>query len=58
MNPMEMIQQFNNFRKTYTNEIAEQKVRQLVSSGRINQQQLNQLQNMAIQFQNMLKSFR
>lgn len=58
MNPMEMIQQFNNFRKTYTNETAEQKVRQLVSSGRINQQQLNQLQNMAIQFQNMLKSFR
>ena len=58
MNPMEMIQQFNNFRKNYTNETAEQRVRQLVSSGQINQQQLNQLQNMAIQFQNMLKSFR
>lgn len=56
MNPIQMMQQFNNFRKNYTNETAEQQVRQLVASGKINQQQLNQLQNMAIQFQNMMRN--
>ena len=32
-NPMQMIQAFNQFRKNYTNETAEQKVRELVASG-------------------------
>lgn len=56
MNPIQMMQQFNNFRKNYTNETAEQQVRQLVASGKINQQQLNQLQNMAIEFQALMKN--
>lgn len=52
-----MIQQFNQFKSSFTgNPKAE--VEKLVASGRISQQQLNQLQSMAIQFQNMMKTFR
>lgn len=51
-NPMQMIQAFNNFRQSFTGD-PEQEVRKLVSSGKISQQQLNQLQNMATQFQKM-----
>ena len=49
---MQMIQAFNNFRQSFTGD-PEQEVRKLVSSGKISQQQLNQLQNMATQFQKM-----
>ena len=49
---MQMIQAFNNFRQSFSGD-PEQEVRKLVSSGKINQQQLNQLQNMATQFQKM-----
>lgn len=56
-NPLQMIQAFNNFKQSFTGD-PEQEVRRLVNSGRINQQQLNQLQNMASQFQKMINNFR
>jgi len=52
-----MIQAFNNFRQTFTGN-PEQEVKKLIASGRINQSQLNQLQNMANQFQQMINNFR
>lgn len=54
---MQMIQAFNQFRQSFTGN-PEEEVRKLVASGKMNQQQLNQLQNMATQFQNMMNSFR
>lgn len=55
-NPMQMIQQFNQFRSNFSGNPQEE-VQRLMASGRINQQQLNQLQTMAQQFQAMLSSF-
>lgn len=54
---MQMIQAFNNFRQSFRGN-PEQEVRKLVASGKISQQQLNQLQNMATQFQNMMNGFK
>lgn len=51
-NPIQMIQAFNQFRRDYTPQTAEQKVRELVASGRMSQQQLNQFQATATWFQN------
>lgn len=56
-NPMLMIQKFNEFKNSFTGN-PEEEVRKLVASGRINQQQLNQLQSMATQFQKMMNSFK
>lgn len=56
-NPLQMIQAFNQFRQSFTGN-PEQEVRKLVASGRINQQQLNQLQGMATEFQKMMNSFK
>ena len=50
---MLMIQKFNEFKNSFTGD-PEAEVRKLVASGKINQQQLNQLQSMATQFQKML----
>ena len=52
-NPMQMIQQFNQFKKTFQGD-AKAEVQKLLTSGKINQQQLNQLQAMAQQFQGLL----
>lgn len=52
-NPMQMIQMFNQFKREFRGNPKEE-VEKLVAQGKINQQQLNQLQNMATQFQNML----
>ena len=52
-----MIQAFNEFRKNFEGN-PEEKVRELVATGKISQQQLNQLQSMAMQFQKMLNSFK
>lgn len=57
MNPMQMIQQFNQFRQQFQGD-PQQEVMKLLQSGRMNQSQLNQLQAMAQQFQQMLNSFR
>lgn len=56
-NPMQMVQAFNNFKQSFRGN-PEQEVRKLVASGKISQQQLNQLQNMATQFQNMMNGFK
>lgn len=57
MNPFQMIQQFNQFKRSFKGN-PEEEVKKLVASGKMSQQQLDSLQNMASQFQQMLKNFR
>lgn len=57
MNPMQMIQQFNQFKANFTGD-PRAEVEKLVASGKMSQQQLNQLQTMATQFQGMLNNMR
>ena len=52
-NPIQMIQQFNQFKRTFQGD-PKAEVQKLLTSGKINQQQLNQLQAMAQQFQGLL----
>ena len=52
-NPMQMIQQFNQFKKTFQGD-PKAEVQKLLTSGKLSQQQLNQLQTMAQQFQGLL----
>jgi hypothetical protein len=55
--PMQMIQQFMQFKQNFKgNPKAE--VEKMLQSGKISQQQLNQVQQMAGQFQNLLKNMR
>lgn len=55
--PMQMIQQFMQFKQNFKgNPKAE--VQKMLQSGKISQQQLNQVQQMAGQFQNMLKNMK
>lgn len=56
-NPIQMIQAFNQFRKNYTNESAEKKVKELVASGKMSQSQLDMFQRQANEFVNMLNNF-
>lgn len=51
-NPMQMLQQFNEFKNNFTGD-PKAEVEKLLRSGRITQDQLNQLQTMARQFQQM-----
>ena len=54
-NPMlNMINQFKQFKNTFTGN-PKDTVMQMVNSGKISQEQLNQLQQMAQQFQGILK---
>lgn len=57
MNPMQMLQQFNQFKNSFTGD-PKAEVEKLVASGRMSQQQLNQLQVMAKQFQEMLNNMK
>lgn len=57
MNPIQMIQQFNQFKNSFTGD-PKAEVEKLVASGKISQQQLNQLQNMAMQFQSMMMNIK
>ena len=57
MNPMQMLQQFNQFKNNFTGD-PKAEVERLVASGKMSQQQLNQLQVMAMQFQTMIKDFK
>ncbi len=50
--PMQMIQQFMQFKQNYKGNPKEE-VQKMLQSGRISQQQLNQVQQMAGQFQHM-----
>lgn len=52
-NVQQMIQQFNQFRQTFHGD-PKQKVMEMLQSGAITQEQLNQAQQMARQFQQML----
>ena len=54
-NPMQMIQQFQQFRQQWTPESAQQKINQMLQSGQINAEQLEQAKMMARQMQGMLK---
>lgn len=54
-NPMQMIQQFMKFQQDFKGN-PQAEVMKMISSGKINQQQLNQLQGMASQFQNMMRT--
>ena len=57
MNPMQMLQQFNQFKNSFTGD-PKAEVEKLVASGRMSQQQLNQLQIMATQFQAMINNMK
>jgi hypothetical protein len=52
--PMQMIQQFMQFKQNFKGD-QKAEVEKMLQSGKISQQQLNQVQQMAGQFQHMLK---
>lgn len=54
--PMQMIQQFMQFKQNFKGD-PKAEVEKMLQSGRISQQQLNQVQQMAGQFQNLLKKY-
>ena len=51
----QMIQKFKQFRKGWTQESAQQQINQMLQSGRINQQQLEQAKAMAQQMRGLFK---
>ena len=55
--PMQMIQQFMQFKQNFKGD-PKAEVQKMLQSGRISQQQLNQVQQMAGQFQRMLKGMK
>lgn len=55
--PMQMIQQFMQFRQNFKGDPKEE-VQKMLQSRKISQQQLNQVQQMAGQFQHMLKGMK
>jgi len=54
---MQMIQQFMQFRQNFKGD-PKAEVEKMLQSGKISQQQLNQVQQMAGQFQHMLKGMK
>lgn len=50
----QMVQQFNQFKANFKGD-PKSEVEKLMQSGRLNQQQLNQLQQMAKQFQSLMQ---
>ncbi len=55
--PMQMIQQFMQFKQNFRGD-PKAEVEKMLQSGKISQQQLNQVQQMAGQFQNLLKNMK
>lgn len=55
--PMQMIQQFMQFKQNFKGD-PKAEVEKMLQSGRISQQQLNQVQQMAGQFRNLLKNMK
>ena len=55
--PMQMIQQFMQFKQNFKGDPKEE-VQKMLQSGKISQQQLNQVQQMAGQFQSLLKNMK
>ena len=54
-NPLAMMQEFNKFRRSITQEGAKQRVQELLQSGQMSQQQFEQLQQQAQTFAQFLK---
>lgn len=54
---MQMIQQFMQFKQNFKGD-PKAEVEKMLQSGKISQQQLNQVQQMAGQFQNLLKNMK
>ena len=54
---MQMMQQFMQFKQNFKGD-PKAEVQKMLQSGRISQQQLNQVQQMAGQFQNLLKNMK
>lgn len=57
-NPMQMISQFPQFMRQMQGQNPQQILDQMLQSGRVNQQQLNQAQQMAQQMQGQFDQFR
>lgn len=55
--PTQMIQQFMQFKQNFKGD-PKAEVQKMLQSGRISQQQLNQVQQMAGQFQNLLENMK
>ena len=55
--PMQMIQQFMQFKQNFKGD-PKAEVEKMLQSGKISQQQLNQVQQMAGQFQNLMKNMK
>ena len=55
--PMQMIQQFMQFKQNFKGD-PKAEVQKMLQSGKISQQQLNQVQQMAGRFQHMLKGMK
>lgn len=55
--PLQMIQQFMQFKQNFKGD-PKAEVEKMLQSGKISQQQLNQVQQMAGQFQNLLKNMK
>lgn len=55
--PMQMMQQFMQFKQNFKGD-PKAEVEKMLQFGKISQQQLNQVQQMAGQFQNLLKNMR
>ena len=55
--PMQMTQQFMQFKQNFKGD-PKAEVEKMLQSGKISQQQLNQVQQMAGQFQHMLKGMK
>lgn len=56
-NPMNMIQQFQKFMEEMKGKNPTEEINKLLQSGKVNQNQLNQAQQMAQQMQGMFKGF-
>lgn len=56
-NPMNMMQQFQKFMGEMKGKNPTEELNKLLQSGKVNQQQLNQAQQMAQQMQGMFKGF-
>lgn len=57
-NPMQMMTQFPQFMRQMQGQNPQQLLDQMLQSGRVNQQQLNQAQQMAQQMQGQFEQFR
>ncbi|MBQ0114014.1 MAG: hypothetical protein KBT03_12865 [Bacteroidales bacterium] len=54
INPIQMIQEFNNFKNNFRGN-PQQEVQRLLQSGQMTQQELNKLQKTASEFQKMMQ---